>query len=97
LSFVISPFTGSNIDPFHLLPVQVPAGAVAEVRKQGVNAGQCLRLVEIELGLTALLRHGVIALDAHSSEWRAIPHDLVTDSDIVTDVENARQDQCNEK
>jgi hypothetical protein len=70
---------GSNVDLFNPFPIEVPARTVAEVWEKGVDAALVLRLVEIELGFTVLLRHRVITLDCHSSEWTAVLRHPVPD------------------
>ena len=59
----------SYIDPFHISPTEVPAGTVAEVGKQGVNAYLVFRLEEHELSFPVLHADRIIALDFHHPEW----------------------------
>src|SRR5580700_1590545 len=52
-----------------MFPVEVPARSVAEVRKQGVNAGSCFWIAEIIFVLTVLERDRVKPPEFHDFEW----------------------------
>lgn len=62
------PYTLSEIYLLVLVPIDVPARAVTQVREYRVNAGLSLRFAWFEFGLTALLRHCVELVDLHGSE-----------------------------
>jgi len=60
-----------------LVPFDVPARTVPQVREYRVNTGLSLRLARFELGLAVFLRHRVILIDLHGSERLAARGDSI--------------------
>jgi hypothetical protein len=77
---------------------EIPAGQIAEMRKEGMDAGLIERLLGDELGLVVLLGDGVEALDRDSAKGLTTLRDTVADGQVIGgihDRENNNRDAQN--
>ena len=65
------------------MPLQVPAGFVSGMGKQGVDAGSRLRRIEDELGLATFLRDRVVGEDRYLSEGLTVSRHPRVENKIV--------------
>ena len=68
----------SHINPFHIVSLEVPAGAVTHVREQRVYTCLVFRLLESKLRFAVLKTDRIIAPDLYHSIRIAVPLDFVT-------------------
>ncbi len=75
-----------HVDPFDLVPRDVPAGVVSELREQRIYAGACLRVGRYELDALVLVSDGKVAFDLDRAERLAVGLDAVAHDEVVADV-----------
>ena len=80
---------GLNIDNFVGMPAQVPAGAAAEVRKQGMDAGVGLLLAGLVLNLPTLDVDGVKRIHRYFPKLRTPARNLEAQRAIVADIQQS--------
>jgi len=71
------------------MPAQVPAGAVAEVRKQGVDAGVGFLLAGFVLNLAALYMDGIKGIDRYLTKLRTPARNPEAQRAIVADIQQS--------
>ena len=86
-----------EVDLLLLCAAGIPAGAVAEVGEQRIDAGDRLRVRGQELDSVVLFGDRVVALDGERAKRIAIAGDSEARGQVVTDVHDAnRNNQTNE-
>src|ERR1700677_454426 len=85
------PDQSSNFSQFVGVAGEIPAGAVAEVRKQGINTLIGLRLPGFILYLSGLYVDDIKGVHLHLSELRAAAGNLIADGEIIADIGQRQQ------
>jgi hypothetical protein len=79
---------GSDVDDLIGVPPEIPARAVAEMRKQGMDAGVCLLLSRLVLNLAALHVDRKQRVYDHLPELRPACRNLKAKRKIVGDIKH---------